>query len=303
MATDAITKRALEIKAQVDDALTRHLECLPGPGPLRGAMGHAVLGPAKRVRSVLVVLTGEAFGVAEPTLIQAATAVEMVHAASLVLDDLPAMDDATERRGAPPTHVQFGEATAILTAISLLNEGYRVLATLEGVPARAAADATREMAEAVGVAGLASGQWRDLNPMPEADAATIAETHAGKTGALFGAALAIPAAMAGQSLEQVAKFRAAGIEIGTAFQGYDDLLDRYANRAVIGKDTSADENRRTVADVMDREVALDWCEAHLRRSIEALAAMGLSNGAAVAYIESLAAALSAPLEVDPRRIA
>ncbi|MEO0673156.1 MAG: polyprenyl synthetase family protein, partial [Pseudomonadota bacterium] len=220
-----------------------------------------------------------------------------------VLDDLPAMDDATERRGAPPTHVQFGEATAVLAAISLLNEGYRILASLEGVAPRAAAAATYEMTEAVGVAGLTSGQWRDLNPLPDADAATIAETHAGKTGALFGAALAIPGALAGQTEGHVAKLRAAGIEIGTAFQGYDDLLDRYAKRAVIGKDTAADQNRRTVADVMDREAALVWCGMHLRRSVDALAAMGLSNSLTATYIEGLAAALSAPLEIDPRRIA
>ncbi|MEO1264763.1 MAG: polyprenyl synthetase family protein, partial [Pseudomonadota bacterium] len=179
--------------------------------------------------------------------------------------------------------------------ISLLNEGYKLLNSIAPISADARAQAVDRLVAAVGVAGLTSGQWNDLYPASDGGLDAITRTHAGKTGALFAASLAIAGCLADRPPEMIAALDKAGRAIGVAFQGYDDLLDRYAARAVIGKDTGLDEQRKTIADQMDRATAIAWCEAQLDDGLRHLAAAGLAETDLTVYIRSLAVRLAAPL--------
>jgi geranylgeranyl pyrophosphate synthase len=204
------------------------------PGdPLPSAAREALLSPGKRVRPVLVVLAGELFGVPRPRLVDAGCAIEMVHAASLVLDDLPSMDDATLRRGKPALHVAHGEANAILAAVTLLARAFGLIAETGlharqgGLPASAALDLVSRLADASGLAGLASGQALDL--ATDAASATfdrLETIHARKTGALFVASAEFGAVLGGAREKELAAVRSYARNVGLAFQIVDDLLEQ-----------------------------------------------------------------------------
>ncbi len=203
------------------------------PGdPLPFAAREALLSPGKRVRPVLVVLAGELFGAPRPRLVDAGCAIEMVHAASLVLDDLPSMDDATLRRGKPALHVAHGEANAILAAVTLLARAFGLIAEAGlharrgSLPASAALDLVSRLADASGLAGLASGQALDL--ATEAASATfdrLETIHARKTGALFVASAEFGAVLGGAREKELAAVRSYARNVGLAFQIVDDLLE------------------------------------------------------------------------------
>ncbi|HSB63029.1 MAG TPA: polyprenyl synthetase family protein [Thermoanaerobaculia bacterium] len=232
----ALSRLLGEVRAAVDARLPALLEAEePGkdPGdPLPSAVRQALFSPGKRVRPVLVVLAGELFGVARPRLVDAGCAVEMVHAASLVLDDLPSMDDATLRRGRPALHVACGEANAILAAVTLLTRAFGLLAEAGlharrgGLPASAALDLVSRLADASGLSGLASGQALDL--ATDAASATfdrLETIHARKTGALFVASAEFGAVLGGAHEKQLAAVRSYARNVGLAFQIVDDLLE------------------------------------------------------------------------------
>ena len=229
------------------------------PGdPLPSAAREALLSPGKRVRPVLVVLAGELFGVPRPRLVDAGCAVEMVHAASLVLDDLPSMDDATLRRGKPALHVAHGEANAILAAVTLLARAFGLgdeagLHTRRGgLPASAALDLVSRLADASGLAGLASGQALDL--ATDASSATfdrLETIHARKTGALFVASAEFGAVLGGTREKELAAVRSYARNVGLAFQIVDDLLEQ-APATESGKSA-----RRAPAPTFVRHVGMD----------------------------------------------
>lgn len=241
-------ERAPAYRDRIEIALEN---ALPGPAthpaPLHTAMRYAVLGGGKRLRPLLVYAAGEHYGLAPEQVDPIAVAIELVHAYSLVHDDLPAMDDDELRRGRPAAHVAFDEATAILAGDALQAHAYCVLAG--NAPIRGA-DATRrliaDLAEASGSQGMAAGQALDLAAEGRAvSAAELEEIYTLKTGYLISAAVTMPgrlrADLADGHRDALGAF---GRSIGLAFQIADDLLDVEGKSEVIGKTPGSDSRNR-----------------------------------------------------------
>lgn len=187
------------------------------------AMAEAVTLPGKRFRGVLMLMLGARLGGVNPALLDAACAVEMIHTASLVIDDLPAMDGALTRRGQPTTHVAHGEARAILAGIALISESFRILAALPAVDGGVRAALVEALAEAIGPAGLCKGQDLDLH---NAKSMRLIDREQDlKTGQLFDAAFRIVARLQTCDEAKSDKLRGLSRMLGRAFQSYDDLLD------------------------------------------------------------------------------
>jgi len=210
------------------------------PCRLHAAMRHAVLGGGKRMRPLLVYATGTAFGCAEPMLDHAAAAVELVHAYSLVHDDLPAMDDDALRRGKPTVHVAFDEATAILAGDALQSLAFELLAQ-SPLPADARVAMLSELARAAGVHGMCGGQALDIDATGQAiDAAALERLHALKTGALLRASVRLGAIAAGVDAADRSRLDEFADALGLAFQVRDDLLDVEGDSATLGKTPGKD---------------------------------------------------------------
>jgi geranylgeranyl pyrophosphate synthase len=214
------------------------------PSRLHEAIRYSVLGGGKRVRPMLVYATGAALGVAESQLDGAACAVELIHAYSLVHDDLPAMDNDDLRRGRPTCHKAFDEATAILVGDSLQVLAFESLTSGAGLPAEPMArlKLVQLLAIASGTSGMAGGQALDLAAIGrKLSLAEVEEMHIRKTGALIHACVMMAAACAPQLGEELTRaLDEYARAIGLAFQIQDDLLDVEGDVAVIGKATGAD---------------------------------------------------------------
>lgn len=193
------------------------------PGRLAEAMHYAATGPGKRLRPALLLAAAEACGGSHEGALPAAAAIEMLHAYTLVHDDLPAMDDDDERRGRPTVHIAFGEAIAILAGDGLLTAAFGALASLGA----RAGDAVSVLAQRAGAAELLGGQAIDLTTPPEqlTTLAAIERLHAAKTGALFAAAAELGAISAGADAGTRAALARYGMSIGIAFQHADDRDD------------------------------------------------------------------------------
>ena len=232
----ALTETLARVRCVVDARLPELLESGPSAGLLEEvrdllppAAREALLSPGKRVRPGLVFLAGELFGAKDERLLDPACAVEMIHAASLALDDLPSMDDATTRRGRPALHTVHGEDLAILAAVTLITRAFGVLAEtgLSTVRPAAALDLVSRLADATGLRGLASGQSLDLRTgEAEASFDRLETIHARKTGALFVAAAEFGAVLGGARPKELAAVRSYAKNVGLAFQIVDDLLER-----------------------------------------------------------------------------
>jgi len=251
MGPESITQPALSdsLRSQIDAALETAVnfdaDC---PTRLREAIRYALLAPGKRLRPQLVLLATEACGGSTDVALPAAVAVEMIHAYSLVHDDLPAMDDDDLRRGRPTCHKQFDEATAILVGDALLARAFEVLA--EGVTSGdRAARCVAELAQAAGATALVGGQADDLasqffEPASNTDAIHRLELiHRRKTGALFRVSLRLGAIVAGAGPEQLVALDTYGQNLGLAFQVVDDLLDATGNESAVGKRLKKDNER------------------------------------------------------------
>jgi geranylgeranyl pyrophosphate synthase len=193
------------------------------PSDVHRSIRYTLLGPSKRVRGVLTLVVAELFPSPQEAT-SAAAAIEFVHASSLILDDLPAMDDTPTRRGRPANHVEFGEATAILAAVALLNLAFgRLTAAYE--PPLAAALA-RVLSDAIGSDGLIGGQAADLQlPAHPLQLSEIEPVDRRKTAVLFRAAAECGAIVGGASGADAQTLAGFGDRIGLAFQIVDDILD------------------------------------------------------------------------------
>ena len=220
--------------------------CLPptnaSPHRLHAAMHHAVLDGGKRMRPLLVYATGTAFGADETLLDAPAAAVELIHAYSLVHDDLPAMDDDDLRRGKPTVHVAFDEATAILAGDALQSLAFEQLADAPG-PAERRVAMLRELAVAAGARGMCGGQALDIDATGQAasiDVVALQRLHALKTGALLRASVRLGALAAGVDADTQAALDRFADALGLAFQIRDDLLDIEGDSATLGKTAGKD---------------------------------------------------------------
>ena len=275
-------------RTRIDGVLEGALASHPAAEPRLGeAMRHAVLLGGKRMRPLLVYAAGTAFGADESALDAPAAAIELVHAYSLVHDDLPAMDDDALRRGQPTVHVAFDEATAILAGDALQSLAFTVLADAPGCDAQARVAMLRELALAAGAGGMCGGQALDL-AATGSSASTAIEAlerlHALKTGALIRAAVRMGAMAAGAGDADRARLDAYADALGLAFQVRDDLLDVEGESATLGKTAGKDQ-------AQDKATfpALIGLEA----SRERLAVLARSMDGALAPLGAQAAALAA----------
>lgn len=266
---DRIDSYTVRVNERLDAALP---PASVAPRRLHEAMRYAVFNGGKRVRPLLTYATGECLGIEAHRLDAPAVALELIHAFSLVHDDLPAMDDDELRRGKPTVHIQYDEATAILAADALQPLAFGVLANLESVSADTRVALVRLVAEACGSTGMTGGQSIDLDAEGKVlDASELERMYSMKTGALIHAAVVsaclVQEDLPTQTYEALDSF---GRSIGVAFQIKDDILDVEGETHVIGKPAGADqrldkatyprlfgldESRRRCAELLD--AALD----------------------------------------------
>ncbi len=244
-ASAAFAQRLAEYQTRIERVLDECL-ALPDPGTLRlrEAMRYSVLGGGKRLRPVLVYLTGESLGAPLEQLDAPAAAVELIHVYSLVHDDLPAMDNDDLRRGRPTCHRAFDEATAILVGDALQAHAFAVLASDSMGELKPAVRLAmlRTLARATGTGGMAGGQAVDLAAVGQTLSVEAVENmHRRKTGALIQGSVLLGAMAAGTAegpeLHALDHF---GAQIGLAFQIQDDILDVEGDAALLGKATGAD---------------------------------------------------------------
>jgi farnesyl diphosphate synthase len=216
---------------------------------LQAAMRHAALLGGKRMRPLLVYATGRMLGISDAPLDAPASAVELIHAYSLVHDDLPAMDDDALRRGQPTVHVAFDEATAILAGDALQTLAFRQLADAPA-PAEVRIAMVRELATASGALGMCGGQAFDIDATGRGGDIGLSELerlHAMKTGALLRCAVRLGALAGGADAAMRASLDRYAEALGLAFQIRDDLLDIEADSATLGKTAGKDaaQNKAT----------------------------------------------------------
>jgi geranylgeranyl pyrophosphate synthase len=251
-----------DCKQRIDQALSDQLGSFCSPysltdisaadysPQLQQAMRYSLLNGGKRVRPLLVyaaaaAITGETDSALDSTLNtnldRAAAAVEMIHAYSLVHDDLPAMDDDDLRRGQATCHRAFDEATAILAGDALQSRAFELLTELQDCPPQQSLQLIKQLACAAGQRGMVAGQAIDLSVInQQIDLQQLETLHRLKTGALIRAAIAMGATLAGACDQQLAALDSYGDAIGLAFQVQDDILDIESDTAILGKTQGAD---------------------------------------------------------------
>jgi len=253
------------------------------PARLHAAMRYAVLGGGKRVRPLLAYGAGELSGADPQRVDRAAAAVEMIHAYSLVHDDLPCMDDDVLRRGKPTVHLEFDEATALLVGDSLHSLAFQVISEQSMADnAQHQVEMIEFLARACGSRGMAGGQAIDL----EATGKTLAVTelefmHVHKTGALIRASVALGArcgdAMSQAQFNELDRF---GKYIGLAFQVVDDVLDAQSSTATLGKTAGKDakNNKPTYVSALGLEGARKFAAELRDDALRALDALPQNGG-------------------------
>ncbi len=266
------------VDARLDEALPpTSLE----PKRLHEAMRYAVFNGGKRVRPLLTYAAGECLGVDARLLDAPATAIELIHAFSLVHDDLPAMDDDDLRRGKPTVHVEYDEATAILAADALVPLAFSVLARIEGTSDQSVNALVRLIADACGSIGMTGGQSIDLSA--EGKTLTVEQLehmYSLKTGALIHAAV-MSACMLSDDVDddRVAALDAFGRDIGVAFQVRDDILDVEGETHVIGKPSGSDEKlaKATYPSLFGIDASRRRCDELLAGALARLETFGPST--------------------------
>ena len=260
---------------RVEEMLERTLpKARSAQATLHDAMRYACLGGGKRIRALLVYAGGDMLGVDPRTLDYPAAAIEMVHAYSLIHDDLPAMDDDDLRRGKPSCHRAFGEAVAILAGDTLQAQAFELLCRPEsGLDAAARLSMVHLLADAMGARGMAGGQLADVEAVGRTlDLAQLEAIHGMKTGALIRASVMLGAGCGRPDAHVAARLEAYGERLGLAFQVVDDILDETTDGSGPGKPGGADRiaGKPTYTSILGLEKA---AEAARRLHAEALASL------------------------------
>jgi geranylgeranyl diphosphate synthase type II len=268
---------ASQLGDRIDSGLRVHTELTAGcPAELHEAIRYSLLAPGKRLRPMLAILAAEACGGTIEAAMPAACAVEMVHAYSLVHDDLPAMDDDDLRRGQLTCHKKFGEALAILAGDALLTMAFELLATRVEPPEVAAA-CCAALAEAAGPCQMVGGQADDMSgPGPDAGIDYLESIHRRKTGAMIQVSLRLGALTAGADEQQHECLQQYGRRLGLAFQITDDLLDVRSDTATVGKRVGKDAERGklTFPGLLGVESSMQRAEQLIGEACEALLPFG-----------------------------
>ncbi|MBQ9683278.1 MAG: polyprenyl synthetase family protein [Neisseriaceae bacterium] len=264
-----------KVQAQTEMALNRFLpsETL-SPEILHQAMRYAATGGGKRLRAMLVTAAAELGRYDETALSQAIAAIEMIHAYSLIHDDLPCMDDDDMRRGKPSCHKAFGEAQALLAGDALQTLAFAVLSQDNALPAYQRLQSLRTLANASGSLGMAGGQSIDLSVvglLPDLPA--LKNMHALKTGALIRASVRLGALacfdVADDMLQKLDDYAA---DLGLAFQVVDDILDAQADSQVLGKTAGkdAENNKPSFVSFMGIDAAKQYAHDLCQRAIHSV---------------------------------
>jgi len=268
----SLTKDTIQsLCTKVEDRLSGHFEAQSPSCQLLCAIRYALLTPGKRIRPLITMLACQQSGANPEIALDAACAIEMVHTASLIMDDLPAMDNAKMRRGALTTHVVFGESTAMLASITLLNKAFEILTSNDGIHSETKIRCMRYLTEAIGLNGLAGGQENDVacgkyGPS-NATLKDLEKRHHCKTGALFAAA-AIGGEIAGANKNIVDHLFEYGCSLGFSFQMFDDVIDVTCSQEQTGKDAAQDAQKKTVVSLLGPKAAEFSAERHLNLAIE-----------------------------------
>jgi geranylgeranyl diphosphate synthase type II len=262
-----------------------HVEVCPR---LAEAMRYGVMGSGKRVRPVLCFLAAADFGVDPEPLLDFGCALELVHSASLMLDDLPCMDDARLRRGQPAAHVKFGEAVTTLAAIGLLNQAYGVLACADSMAPLLRGELVARLSAAVGTTGLVSGQSRDLcERQSEMDCSQMLRINRQKTAVLFELAVTAGGLHAGLGERRLDTLHRFARHLGMAFQTADDLLDCMQNSVDSGKDPGLDCGKAGSVHTVGVAALRQRLTEELDLSGRVLAELGVHRSALTRYVEAL----------------
>ncbi|MDA0666445.1 MAG: polyprenyl synthetase family protein [Planctomycetota bacterium] len=265
-----LTSVGPEINAALAGAVAEN--SLPSaPKRLREAMAHALLSGGKRIRPALSLLAAEACGSDRARAMPGAVACEMIHAYSLVHDDLPCMDDDTLRRGKPTTHVTFGEATAVLAGDALQTLAFEILAQQSS--AALAVEQIQLLTAASGASGMVGGQQMDMDGEgQQLSLEAILQMHAGKTGALLGTSILLGVASAGADLTP---WRSYAASIGRLFQISDDVLDATRSTAELGKTAGKDlaADKSTVVGALGLDGARALMAEEVQNALNAVAKM------------------------------
>ena len=237
-----------------------------GEAGLVDSMRYSLLAGGKRIRAIICIKFCEAAGGTPESAVEAACAIEMLHAYTLIHDDLPCMDDDDTRRGKPSNHIKYGEATAILAGDALQASAFRTILNIKQAPGKTIKMA-RILAEAAGAGGVCGGQYLDLSgegkPLAKGE---LLDIHEKKTAELISASARIGVIAGNGSSRQIKAADEYARFVGLAFQARDDVLDYTAAEEVLGKPAGSDKNnnKTTFASLFD----IDYCNALIRSETE-----------------------------------
>ena len=228
------------------------------------AMKYGLFPGGKRIRSKIIIDIGSLLSIDYKTLIAIGSAVECIHAYSLIHDDLPCMDNDKIRRGKPSTHIKFGESTAVLAGNSLLTMAFEILASPNlKVSERIKVNLIKRLSECSGHIGIAGGQYLDLSyEKKKVSRNKIIEMEIKKTGKLFSFCCMAPAIIKKKNIKEVKFFENIGSDIGLLFQIADDLIDFKGNSKIAGKKTGKDrkKGKATLISLLGYMNAIKYCD-------------------------------------------
>jgi farnesyl diphosphate synthase len=286
MKIDEFSRWVRERQQDVEHALERWVSD-ESPAGLGTAMRYAVLDGGKRLRPLLVLAASDAVSGERACALRAAVAVELIHAYSLVHDDMPCMDNDVLRRGKPTVHVKYGEAQAMLAGDAMQALAFEVLTPDDGMSPQLMAALVRLLARASGHAGMAGGQAIDLASVGrKLDEATLRDMHRRKTGVLLQASVMMGAACGPADATALSALSEYGAAVGLAFQVVDDVLDVTQDSHVLGKTAGkdVDQNKPTFVSLLGLEAAQKYAHELRDQAHAALARSGLGQAAYLACL-------------------
>ncbi|MDI9634567.1 polyprenyl synthetase family protein [Kamptonema cortianum] len=269
---DSFEQQLKSVSAELESVLKA---ILPTPNTrLHEAMAYSVLGGGKRLRAFLTLAASNLFSVPSKAALGVAAAIELIHAYSLVHDDLPAMDNAAMRRNKPSCHRAYGEATAILVGDALIPLAFQTLSSLP-VSKDVQGELIQELSRVIGSRGLVAGQMIDLNQegliVTEEDLLTLQQL---KTGVLFGFAVEAGAILGKASASEREALKNFGLLFGRMFQMVDDWLDGCGDEKVTGKPCHQDKDKLTFLTLLGPQGLRKKVEETLKEALEILAPFG-----------------------------
>lgn len=277
-------------KSIVDKALIKYL---PQPedisSELAEAMRYSITAGGKRLRPILMLAVARMFNKDPKLVLQAACAVEYIHTSTLVLDDLPCMDNSDLRRGSPSVHKKFGQSTAVLASYALVALAFELLmknAKAVSHDSKLALDVTESMSRAMGHKGICAGQYVDLKSgSKKIDLKSLKFLHEHKTADLFVASCRIAGYLSGARSEQLEALSDYGKYLGLAFQAYDDMLSLNKTDAELGKQTKKDINSPNIVNLFGPEKARGLLKKYSQEAESALRVFGNKSSVLNGFVD------------------